>query len=392
MVVLASLLLAVGIGALFGATIGSPLFAASYARLAHRARRPASAGLERIRLEALIPAHNEEKVIAQTLDSLVAAAENLRAAHGDVFEFAITVGLDHCTDETERRVREFAASSSWCIRTFVNPANPGKWTLLQGLVGRTKADWIALVDSGSVWDAGLLVEAWPHLRDGAVLGVAPSYVSRRGGLLEVLNWHLEQRLKRLENLAGGPVSVHGASVLYRLPPLQNALGELNDGTSWLNDDVVIPLTLRLGHPEGRIVYLTGGTDGGWVSDVGVRAELDVEYRRRRRMAVGNLQWIRALLLPNLARDPRVTLVALRRVLRLFWAYWVLLAGLGAGTLIALAARSGGEVLVLGGALAIAAVVAWRSNWIRRLAVAFLAGLEVPRYWGEFDQKRGVSWV
>ena len=39
---------------------------------------------------------------------------------------------------------------------------------------------------------------------------------------------------------------------------------------WLNDDVVVPLTLRLQNPAepDRLVYLAEGAPQGWVSDVG----------------------------------------------------------------------------------------------------------------------------
>lgn len=40
------------------------------------------------------------------------------------------------------------------------------------------------------------------------------------------------------------------------------------------------------------------------------------------MVIGNLQWIRSVLLPVFARDWRVGLIALRRVFRVLWAYWV----------------------------------------------------------------------
>jgi glycosyltransferase involved in cell wall biosynthesis len=348
-------------------------------------------------IQVLVAAYNEESVIGQTLESLVAAALELRARLGERLEFQVVVGLDHCTDATAARVAELASRSPFAITAVENEGERGKWHTLMMLAARSRSEWVAFVDSGSVWDARLLLAALPLLGDGQVMGIAPSYSPRGSGLLERANWKLERALKRLENAAGGPVSVHGASVLYRRSALLNAMSALQ-GTAWLNDDVVLPLTLRLQNPSSRIVYLADGAPSGWVSDVGLRSELAVEFRRRRRMVMGNLQWIRSILLPQAG----ILLIASRRVFRVFWAYWILLIVLGAGLEIALALQdvSGPteiaralwlELALLAAGIAAAGGLLF-SNWVRRVAMAFGSGLMVTRYWKELSAKRGVSWV
>jgi hypothetical protein len=189
------------------------------------------------------------------------------------------------------------------------------------------------------------------------------------------------------------VTVHGASVIYRKKNLVQAFQGLQ-GRVWLNDDVVVPLSLRLADPAGVIEYLRGNGREGWVRDLGLRAEVDVEFRRRRRMVVGNLQWIRGLLLPRLLENPMVTLIASRRVFRLLWAYWVLLVGLG---LIASWEAASLPHAYLALPLVFFAVQFVRSNWLRRLSMAFVTGLGIPRYWQQMGweglgSRKGVSWV
>jgi glycosyltransferase involved in cell wall biosynthesis len=374
---LALSLVAAGLAGLAWATVGAPFFAMLiHALFPGKAPPPASAGA-RPKLEILITAHNEERVIAQTLESVRAAA----ARSG--LDAAITVGLDHCTDGTAKLVEEFSRHSGFSTRGLVNPGKNGKWPVLRFLIESANADWVAVVDAGSVWHEELVSAAKPFFSDAAYLAVAPSYVPRKGGALEKLNWRLEQLAKGMETRAGGPISLHGATIFYRLATLKAALAELGDRV-WLNDDVVIPLTLRLRNPGRRIAYLANGPGSGWVQDVGVRAELGLEYRRRRRMIMGNLQWIDRIFLRNLFRDPAVTCLASRRACRMLWAYFLLSIAVGAALLTH-------SLLALLAAGAIAAAAFAASNWIRRLAMAFLSGLLVPYYWIGMRGKKDVSW-
>src|ERR1035437_1571724 len=119
----------------------------------------------------------------------------------------------------------------------------------------------------------------------------------------------------METACGGPVSLHGATVAYKTSLVKEALVHLGD-RPWLNDDVVIPLTLRALSPEGIILYPVGQ-----VRDAG--AELDrPDLGRRRRILQGNLQWVRSLLWDSCRRNPVAGMVAGRRLFRVLWAYWV----------------------------------------------------------------------
>jgi glycosyltransferase involved in cell wall biosynthesis len=254
-------------------------------------------------LDVLIPAHDEAATIGATLASLRAAGAQ-----------RIIVGADACSDDTAARARTAGAE----VREF---SFRSKWRVLRALVDASNAEWVAFVDAGALWPADLLTRAAEKAGAG-VAALAPSYRPARASRAERLHWAVEAWLKRQENKSSGPVSVHGATVLYRREALRSAF-TLLEGGEWLNDDVVIPSAIHITAPELRVEYLDA-----CVSDLGLGAE----GRRRDRLVRGNLQWVR-FLLPQLRRNPAAFTVALRRVFRLFWAYWFLffsagLTGLG----------------------------------------------------------------
>ncbi len=377
--------------ALLLATVGVPFVAWGFSWFRGPRLNPLSAARSQS-IEILVPAHNEEAVIAATLSSLVRAAERLRSHLGSESpRISIRVGMDHCSDRTAQEIEKLARDSSVSIQAIENPGAAGKWNVLRLLIAEASADWVALVDSGSVWDENLLVAAWPSISASDTVGLAPSYLPKKAGLLEKLNWSLEHFLKDIENHSGGPVSVHGASVLYRNECLQLAMRELGN-FGWLNDDVVIPLTLRSIFPGLRLVYLRGGSAGAWVSDIGLVSEVSIEMGRRRRMVVGNLQWIANLFLKCGRRSSQVALVASRRVLRLLWAYWAVMIVAGFALMILGLLEAKEAVLALAALATLFAVGFSGSNWVRRVSAALLSGLAVPSLLRDARTLDGIKWV
>lgn len=402
MVFIGIILAVVGFSGLVWSTFAAPFGALVFAQLTGKRRAflsGRSSNDSPTSLEILVAAHNEETVITETLQSIEAAGKALVESLGAEFSIRISVGLDHCTDSTAKLVAKFAEKCVFDVNCVENLSDCGKWNVLKMLIGQSKADWVALVDSGSVWKPALLIYAWNDMCDTSVVGIAPSYCPKSSGTLEKYNWRLEQFLKSFENKSGGPISVHGATVLYRLAPLKNALAELGD-LNWLNDDVVIPLTLRLQNPTKRMVYLSQGVENSWVSDLGIKSQMGVEFRRRRRMLVGNLQWVKLILVAQWRKNLLVTAIASRRFFRMLWAYWILMIGMG--SLLALcgiasqlvnSSEQKFNIYMICGFAALGAIgVFTASNWIRRLSMAFLSGLQLPKYWKEFSRDRGVMWL
>ncbi len=261
---------------------------------------------KKIRLDILIPAHNESDSIATTLKSIF---ENRSQ-----FEGKILVAADACQDDTAQKAGANGAE--------VESVNfKSKWNSLNHLVKKSNADWIGLVDCGALWPADLLEGMNAYWENPKILGLAPSYLPSKAGMLTRIFWQFEKKLKSLESLSLGPVSVHGATVFYRRKNLVDALAVL-ESQNWLNDDVAIPTAIHFAL-DGHIVYLEKG-----ISDIG-HLKAANEFVRRQRMTLGNIQWIR-LLLPQLRKKNIITyLIAQRRLFRVFWIYWLGMLFLGA---------------------------------------------------------------
>lgn len=379
----ALLFLALGALGFFAATFLPGLLAAWLTQRSSPAAAPEATSS----LQVLIAAHNEEESIEDTLRSI-------ERAFATTMELSpsIVVGLDHCNDRTEQIVNAFAQRSAFVVRCQPKEGAPGKWRMLVELALAARAEWIAFVDCGAVWDSALLTDALPHLRAPDVAAVAPSYMPQSAGWLERVNWRLEQALKHLETRSGGPISVHGATVLYRRTTLLRALEQLA-GRDWLNDDLVIPSIIRLLDPSQRIVYLRCG-DGSrsYVLDRGVKADLPVEFRRRRRMAHGSSEWLEMVVRRGGFRQPIFALLATRRVCRMLWGYWATLFLFS--LVLGLTAAGGIAPAAWGALLAITIGAAIASNFVRRLLIAYLAALRTP--WTLLQQMRkapdqSVSW-
>jgi len=228
-------------------------------------------------------------------------------------QFSICVGADGCTDGSVQTARSFG------VDLVITNRRRGKWQTLSDLIERYDSfDWIALADAGAIWPQDLLLRCLPLCQVADLVALAPSYRDPTGGWLSNLTWRIESYFKKLECRAGGPVSLHGATVLYRRDELTKAITVLSR-RRWLNDDVVLPLTLRLQNPEKRIVYLPDLH----VSEYAPASPLsrNREFVRRRRLVIGNLEWMK-MLLPSAAKtDYVVGLLALRRIFRMLWAYW-----------------------------------------------------------------------
>ncbi len=388
----ASILIGVGAFGLFQSTFGGVIFAWIYRQIliifSRRAKRPRvySHGVSSI--DFLLVAHNEEDLIIHSLNSLSRAKEEFKRIQN--IPVRIFLGVDHCKDRTESVARKWALEKNRDIEIIQNPGARGKWHALQHLIMSSEAEWVALVDVGAIWSEGLLGAAMPYLVDPEVMGIAPSYRATRSGLFESLSWFLERYLKKVESKVGGPVSVHGATVFYRRRYLVRILHELSLQT-WLNDDVVIPLAMRSRWPNLKISYLSKPGRNAWIRDEGMKTSSGVEYGRRKRMMLGNLQWINSIYRNAFRSDLTVGLLASRRVFRTFWAYWILSISIGIFLFAVNLLPNGyfGFALLL--MLAIAVIKFPLEGGAKRLRSAFWAGLEIPFYWAQSKNNTERQW-
>lgn len=315
----------------------------------------------------LIPVHNDALGLERTLQGLAQNQAEMKE-HYPYLRFRTIVGLDGCTDESHRCALQAQAE------TVVIEEKQGKWHTLHDLLAQCpSANWIALVDAGTVWPPQFLKKLF-QARTPHVMALAPSYRREQAKFLERCSWQLERFLKTLENWSGGPVSVHGATVLYERSAFAEALSFLGR-TIWLNDDVVVPLTLRSLFPNRSIRYMP--QIHSLDSDAPAPQHSDT-LPRRQRLVRGNIQWITSALW---RKRPVVALLAMRRVVRMWWGYWFLSVTLGALGISAHTTLLKPSLIMLAGAMGFGCFVILL-RVLRRGASftdSFLASLYSPLY-------------
>lgn len=345
-------------------------------------------------LAVLIPAHNEEQSIAHTLESVARARSALFASHPEV-QARIIVGADGCTDGTVAIARSFGCE------VIESRSGRGKWNTLVKLVHTAEqSEIVVLADSGILWPANLLVKILSEFsRSGRTIAVAPTYYNDRQGTLEAVHWHVERLLKRLEQYAGGPISVHGATVAWSGAVLRAGIKRLQ-GRRWRNDDVVLPLMARALFPWGVIRYL---------SDTAIHETSPPnpmpELPRRTRLLLGNFEWISSLLPVVWDNNRPAALLALRRVSRLLWAWWLLTLtagglGIAAATLFELSPAEGtvagvfspasGTFLIVVTALSAALMLLRSHHTFRRIFDSARVSLLAPIHFVS-PSSRSIPW-
>src|SRR4051812_14041160 len=177
-------------------------------------------------IEIVVPAHNEAAVIGATIASLRRAMARLhsRSIDGPPPVVSIHVGADSCTDDTAAIAASFPGVS---VYEFLS--NRSKWLTLKTMCEDASAEWVVLVDAGTLWPEDFLCDLVDRIaRTPDLLGLCPRYRPLNAGILNRAVWAVETVLKKLECLSGGPVSVHGATVCYRTAALKRALAHLGE--------------------------------------------------------------------------------------------------------------------------------------------------------------------
>jgi len=210
-------------------------------------------------------------------------------------------------DGTEDIARDIAARDRR-VRVLVSPQEQGKAGALNKAVATARGDIIVLADARQVFapDAiGNLVQPFDDATVGAVTG---RLVVNRGELAPVegvrFYWGLETRLRHAESRTGSVVGATGAiyAVRRRLFPEIPA--------NLILDDVYVPM--RIAMDDYRVVM----AEDAIAYDVPA-SDQRLEYARKRRTMVGNLQLLRAL--PSLLsprRNPLFVRFISHKVLRL----------------------------------------------------------------------------
>jgi cellulose synthase/poly-beta-1,6-N-acetylglucosamine synthase-like glycosyltransferase len=261
-------------------------------------------------VEFLIPVHNQAQDLEETLISLSQLPAN----------FKMTVGANACSDHT------IAVAEKYKARVIVRE-RPGKWDMLHDLTASAKEEWLILMDAGTLVEKDFLERLNLESVPSDVLGLAPRYFPKKLGIIQKAIWIFESLLKLLENFSGGPISVHGACVVYRREKLLKVFASLSHwqgkDISWANDDVVIPLWLRFQNPKEKILYRFDICLDDW--DI---HKAPASKARRKRLIQGNIQWMTTLWPGLLKANFPLFVLSSRRLFRVAWAWWPVLFYLG----------------------------------------------------------------
>ena len=270
-------------------------------------------------IHILIPVHNEEKKIGVTLESIEKEWKR------NPFPIRITVGMDSCTDLTAKVV------DSWFERLPLTGSSGtfgSKWSNLKNLVENAdpSSHWVLLLDAGTNIEGGLFSKLREHMTDPDAAVLAPSYRMLGSSPIQHWFWQAERTLKTWENNLGGPISIHGAAVMYRRAVLQDVYYKLKDEGEFKNDDVILPLATRMFFPRMFVRYLPDV----FVHDRASLEKLDFKTQmiRRKRMVLGNIQWARFAFKEEKSMNLRLWGVSLRRMFRPFWFDSILIMALG----------------------------------------------------------------
>ncbi|MEA1938952.1 MAG: glycosyltransferase family 2 protein [Pseudomonadota bacterium] len=254
-------------------------------RLANRADTPSlpPSPQEWPAITVLVPACDEEAVIGAKIDNLAALDYSRK-------KLWVTVVCDGCRDGTAEKARESAARHPDLVVTVIECAeNRGKVAVLNETIPAIGTDILVLTDASARVETDALKRVACWMRDKTVGVVSGVYVlSEDASAGEQVYWRYQVAIKRGEARIDSPIGVHGA--FYAVRP--ELFAPLEPDT--INDDVILPMRIRLA--GFCIVY-----------DVRMKilekekADSHVDFRRRQRIAAGNIQQVIRL---AAALDPR----------------------------------------------------------------------------------------
>ncbi len=260
-------------------------------------------------VSVVIPAHNEEAVVAQKI-------ENTLALDYPADRLEILLASDGSTDKTVEIARKTVHPS---FRFLDFPVRRGKLAVLEDAVSRAKGELVVLTDTSAILAPDALRKAVENFSDpsvGVVCGryriareATPGLDARGESERGYFEFEIFQRI--CESRFHSTLGAHGAFYMVR----RELFPAVPSGT--INDDFVIPMLIlargfRTVYEERAVAFeIHLATAAG-------------EFRRRVRISRGNFQQI-ALLLPALGtKDLRALFVFVsHKAIRAFQPFYLL---------------------------------------------------------------------
>jgi cellulose synthase/poly-beta-1,6-N-acetylglucosamine synthase-like glycosyltransferase len=290
--------------AVLWAYVGYPLFIVLLAKW--RPRPHQQAAIEPS-VSLIIPAYNEELIIAQKLDNTLALRYPAERRE-------IIVVADGSNDRTTEIVTRYAPQG---VQLLFQPERRGKIAAMNRAVPHTQGDILVFSDANAMVDPGSLKALVCNFADPEVVCVSGEKRIRPEGKVqgegESAYWRYEALLKRSDSLVRTAIGAVGEFFALRRESYQP-----------MEEDCIIEdfvLSMRLVMDGGRIVY-----EPEAIATEEASPSLKAEWERRARMAAGGFQTIGKL---SDLLSPRYGLVAFQylshKVLRWMSPFAMLLA-------------------------------------------------------------------
>jgi lipopolysaccharide/colanic/teichoic acid biosynthesis glycosyltransferase len=263
-----------------------------------------------LRVAIIVPAFQEERRI-------VAKLRNLAALDHPRERLVIHVLCDGCTDATAGLAREEAerlAPLGVNVLVTEHAQNRGKGVILNEAIASLTEDVIVLTDVSSAVAPDALRLGLRWFADQTISVVGGRYrISPRAQPGERAYWSYQNKIRRLEALAGAPMGVNGAFYLLRRAQWRSTPPDA------INDDFVLPMRMVA---AGARVALEEAIE---IEELEASTSRQ-DWRRRVRLGAGALQQVflcRGLLD---VRRPRIAFIfASGKGLRAFMPFLLLLA-------------------------------------------------------------------
>lgn len=198
----------------------------------------------------LIPAHNEQLVIARCLDSITKSTyRNLQ----------IIVVDDASKDLTSKLVRDYSARHpSWNIRTLRKRRNVGKGAALNHALRRlAKGEFVMTVDADSVIEPDTVANAVAYFDDPTIVGVAANVRLMEEhtvlGILQKFEHMIGYRSKKTYSITKSEFVIGGVASTYRMSVLRE-VGYYDTDTLTEDIGLSIKIISLKGNRHQRIVY------------------------------------------------------------------------------------------------------------------------------------------
>lgn len=261
----------------------------------------------------IVPAFHEEEFVAQKI-------YNLATLDYPKEKLKVLIYCDGCEDDTYKNATEAKNSilcSSLDIEVKDVEKNRGKVSSLNRIIPHVTSDIVGLSDVSALLSVDSLLIAAKLFQDekvGVVAGTYDFLLSGSDG--EKIYWNYQRNIKKGESALGGPIGAHGAFYMFK----SQLFSALEADT--VNDDFIIPMQIMgMGYravyePEIMALELE-------------QADLNVDFKRRCRIAQGNIQQVFRLkhLLHPKHKGVAFTFVS-GKVLRAFMPIFMIVALIG----------------------------------------------------------------